>query len=140
MKKRSKDISLEFEKMAQDKCEENLLKIQNKILEECRQKNEDLNKLFFEEKMKHYKLFKSSKTTSKNNEWKSILNLRTHSKKVKKRGRKSKKSKSMENENENILQEVFSQLSPGTNESVINENEDKVIYNFDYVQTHVFLF
>lgn len=96
MKKRCKEISEEFEKMILGKSSDEIEKIENDILEECKRKNEETNKIFFEEKLRHYKLFKNSKTNSKNKEWKNILNLRTHSKKVKKRGRKPKKLKNPE--------------------------------------------
>ena len=139
MKKRCKEISIELEKLIENKSTEQTEKIENEILEESKAKNEETNKTFFEEKLRHYKLFKDSKTNSKNKEWKNILNLRTHSKKVKKRGRKSKKNKSLGGEN-NITMDP-SQYSPESNNSVVNENEDKVIYNkLDYIlQKHVFL-
>lgn len=111
MKKRCKDIATEFDKLKKDKTQEEIDKIQNDILEEYKQKNEQENKVFFEEKMKHYKNFKNSKSTSKNKEWKNILNLRTHSKKVKKRGRKAKKKNLVYSdsdvENEDLNDENF---------------------------------
>lgn len=125
MKKRCREISAEFEKLIEHKSLEQVEKIENEILEESKRKNEDTNKTFFEEKLKHYKLFKNSKTNSKNKEWKNVLNLRTHSKKVKKRGRKSKKSKCLGGGENNIALDV-SQNTPESNNSVVNENENKV--------------
>lgn len=139
MKKRCKEISAEFERLIDNKSSEQIEKIENEILEESRRKNEETNKVFFEEKLKHYRLFKNSKASSKNNkELKSILNLRTHSKKVKKRGRKSKKIKCL---SENNIALDASENSPETNNSLVNENEDKVNINkIDFVQKHVFYF
>ena len=138
MKKRCKEISIEFQKIIDNKSSEQIEKIENEIFEESKKKNEETNKDFFEEKLKHYKLFKNSKSNSKNKDLKNILNLRTHSKKVKKRGRKSKKIKTL---NENIIAMDASQNSPHTNNSVVNEIEDKVNINkIDFVQKHVFIF
>mgnify|MGYP000852313484 CR=1 FL=1 len=149
MKKRCKDISNEFDKLKKEKSFDEVEKIQNEILLEYKNKNEKENKVFFEEKMKHYKNFKNSNSTSKNKDWKNILNLRTHSKKIKKRGRKAKKIKqdfnNEENENEendNDNDNENENLSQNENEFIKNENieiknilsltqsEDKVIFNF----------
>ncbi len=131
MKKRCKDISDEFENFIKGQNSETINKIENDILEECKRKNEDTNKDFFEEKLKQYRLFKSSKSNSKNKEWKNILNLRTHSKKVKKRGRKSKKIvKTIENNN---IQIKIPQNSSNTNNSFLNENIDKVVKFFSKI-------
>lgn len=127
MKKRCKEISAEFEELIKAKSPEIIEKIQNEILEECKKKNEETNKRFFEEKLRNYKLFKSSKSNSKNKEWKNILNLRTHSKKVKKRGRKAKKNKNILEENTLGIEASQSQNSLEFNNSICNEIEDKVI-------------
>lgn len=141
MKKRCKEITAEFETLIEHKSLEQIKKIENEIFEESKIKNEETNKAFFEEKLKHYKLFKNSKTNSKNKEWKNILNLRTHSKKIKKRGRKSKKDKGSDEAENNIGVDASQQYSPETNNSVVNENEDKVNYNkIEFVRKNVFLF
>jgi len=127
MKKRCKEISNEFEELIKTKSPEMIEKIQNDILEECKMKNEETNKRFFEEKLRNYKLFKSCKNNSKNKEWKNILNLRTHSKKVKKRGRKAKKNKNNLEENNLGIEATQSQNYLEMNNSIFNENEDKVI-------------
>ena len=120
MKKRCREINVEFEKIINTRTNESLEKIENEILEECKTKNEDSNKSFFVEKIKQYKLFKNSKTNSKNKEWKTILNLRTHSKKIKKRGRKTKKIKSTEN--------IIKDNTKLSVNSLNLENENKVKY------------
>lgn len=148
MKKRCKDISNEFDKLKKDKSEEDIEKIQNEILENYKNKNEKENEVFFEEKMKHYKNFKNSKTTSKNKDWKNILNLRTHSKKIKKRGRKAKKIKDkhtteiIENEYEYDYEDrvsIYQNEETPIKENTISKNnlvefpilnsEDKVYFN-----------
>lgn len=91
MKKRCKDLNAELELKILFNQEENSENLQNKILEESKIKNEENNIIFTEKKKKDYKLFINSKSNTKNKEWKNTVNLRSHSKKVKKRGRKSKK-------------------------------------------------
>jgi hypothetical protein len=86
MKKKCKDLNGEFENLLKERnC--NSDDLEESILNECKLKLKDFNKAFFDEKMKHYKRFVNSKTNTNKN-WKTILNLRTHSKKIKKRGRK----------------------------------------------------
>lgn len=136
MKKRSKEISSEFEKILAEKGNESEESIVNQILIESKKKNEECNKLFFEEKMKHYRIFKNSKSSSKKKEWKSILNLRTHSKKVKKRGRKSKKGKNSKT-NDSIYQDIATK-SPSMNKT-FDSNEIKV-KNDDYTDMKVIFF
>jgi hypothetical protein len=115
MKKRCKDISKEFDKLKKEKTFEEIEKLTNEILEDYKIKNENENKTFFEEKMKHYKNFKNSKSSCKDKNWKNILNLRTHSKKVKKRGRKAKK----------IITEKGLNLNEEDDESII-ETENSI--------------
>jgi hypothetical protein len=68
------------------------LKIQNEILEKCKEKVEKENKIFYDEKIKNYEKFKNTSLENKNGilKLKKILLLRTHSKKTKRRGRKRK--------------------------------------------------
>jgi predicted transcriptional regulator len=91
MKKKCKELSGEFYEMLKTRCS-NAQELEDTILEESKEKLKEFNKNFFDEKMRHYKKFMNSKPSSKQN-WKSILNLRTHSKKIKKRGRKRLKNK-----------------------------------------------
>jgi hypothetical protein len=91
MKKKCKELMSEFEGMLSER-NSNHDELEESILNECKVKLKDFNKAFFDEKLRHYKRFVNSKTSSNKN-WKSILNLRTHSKKIKKRGRKRLKGK-----------------------------------------------
>jgi hypothetical protein len=144
MKKRCKDISKEFDLLKKEKTFEDIENITNEILDEYKIKNEKENKIFFEEKMKHYKNFKNSKSTCKDKDWKNILNLRTHSKKVKKRGRKAKKTKNEKglysnsnlNEEENEYQNSI-ELNENSNDISIKlekKNENIQIKNILIVQ------
>jgi hypothetical protein len=115
MKKRCKEISEELEELIKEKSSDEIEKIENHILEECKRKNEETNKIFFEEKLVNYKLFKNSKSDTKNKEWRNILNLRSHSKKIKKKGRKHKKKNS-----ESIITET------SINSALKHENLDEL--------------
>jgi hypothetical protein len=86
MKKKCKDLIFEFEELLRERnC--SIYELEESILEECKDKLREDNKTIFDEKLRNYKKFVNSKANSNKN-WKSILNLRTHSKKIKKRGRK----------------------------------------------------
>jgi hypothetical protein len=85
MKKKCKELNYEFENIVKMRNEDVVL-IENDILEKCKNELNETNKKFFDERMKYYKKFINSKSDSKS--FKSVLNLRTHSKKTKKRGRK----------------------------------------------------
>ena len=102
MKKRCKDLKEEFELKILFNQEENSENLLNKILEESKKKNQENNIIFIEKKNKDYKLFINSKSNTKNKVWKNTVYLRSHSKKVKKRGRKSKKLKSPNKNDENL--------------------------------------
>lgn len=126
MRKRSKDISKEFEKLTQEKSDDLIQKIEIEILEECKKAIKESNKIFFEEKLKEYNLFKTN-TNFKNKVSKSHMNLRTHSKKVKKRGRKPKNRK-IENSG-NVHHEESLNSPVRTNDRigiVENSSKDKV--------------
>ena len=92
MKKKIENIEKEYEEKIKDKNEEEIIKIQDEILEKCREKVERENKIFYDEKIKNYEKFKNTSLDNKNGilKLKKILLLRTHSKKTKKRGRKRK--------------------------------------------------
>ncbi len=112
MKKRCNEIQADFDEIVKKKIEENELHIdyfieanvitavEDEILSHCQQKNEEINKSFFDERIKQIYKFKKSKITKDSEQkWKKILNLRSHSKKIKKRGRKKNKIPKKENDN-----------------------------------------
>lgn len=104
MKKRSREIALEFAELVQDKSLEETRFIENQILDDCQKSIRESNKTFFTEKFIHYEKFKNTKSNTPTiKKLKKILNLRTHSKKIKKRGRKRKVT--FEKEKENLTKE-----------------------------------
>ena len=92
MKKRVDNLKEEYEKMIMGKNEEEIDQIQKDILERCKTVVEQENQKFFNEKMKNYEKFKNTTMDNKQSMYKlkKILLFRTHSKKVKRRGRKKK--------------------------------------------------
>ena len=92
MKKKIENLTEEYENMIQGKTEEEIDQIQKDILERCKKVVEQENQKFYDEKMKNYEKFKNIKIDNKKsmNKLKKILLFRTHSKKVKRRGRKKK--------------------------------------------------
>ena len=92
MKKRVDNLKEEYEKMIMGKNEEEIDQIQKDILEKCKTVVEQENQKFFNEKMKNYEKFKNTTMDNKQSMYKlkKILLFRTHSKKVKRRGRKKK--------------------------------------------------
>ena len=92
MKKRIDQLQAEYDNMIKDKTPEEIKKIQDDILQKCKVMVEEENKKFFDEKMKNYEKFKNSTVDNKQNMYKlkKILLFRTHSKKIKRRGRKKK--------------------------------------------------
>jgi hypothetical protein len=65
--------------------------IEEDILKGCQERINEKNKHFYEERKKQLSKFKKSKFKGESaKKWKKILNLRSHSKKTKKRGRKKK--------------------------------------------------
>jgi hypothetical protein len=97
MKKRSKELSVEFSEMVRNSNILDSHQLEDSILERCRLKNVETNKTFIEQKMKTFKKFMNSKSSSRKN-WKKELNLRTHNKKIKKRGRKCRKMLKIDSE------------------------------------------
>ena len=92
MKKKIESLSEEYENMILGKSEEEIEQIQNEILDRCKKVVEQENQKFYDEKMKNYEKFKNITIDNKQsmNKLKKILLFRTHSKKVKRRGRKKK--------------------------------------------------
>ena len=92
MKKRMEQLTIEYENMIKGKNEEEIDQIQRDILEKCKIVVEQENQKFYDEKMKNYEKFKNITVDNKQSMYKlkKILLFRTHSKKVKRRGRKKK--------------------------------------------------
>ena len=92
MKKRIEQLQIEYDNMIKDKNEEEISKIQDDILDKCKIVVELENKKFYNEKMKNYEKFKNITVDNKQSIYKlkKILLFRTHSKKMKRRGRKKK--------------------------------------------------
>ena len=92
MKKRIDQLQIDYDNMIKDKTEEEITKIQDDILEKCKVVVEQENKKFYDEKMKNYEKFKNITVDNKQSMYKlkKILLFRTHSKKMKRRGRKKK--------------------------------------------------
>ena len=128
MKKRVDNLKEEYEKMIMGKNEEEIDQIQKDILERCKTVVEQENQKFFNEKMKNYEKFKNTTMDNKQSMYKlkKILLFRTHSKKVKRRGRKKK----------NILGEekttssIKNYLSSTNNKNTIENNSvNKILKN-----------
>ena len=92
MKKRLELLQNEYNNMIKDKSEEEINKIQQDILSKCKIVVVEENQKFYDEKMKNYEKFKNINADNKQsmNKLKKILLFRTHSKKIKRRGRKKK--------------------------------------------------
>ena len=92
MKKRLEQLQKEYDNLIKDKTEEEIKKIQDDILQKCKIVVEKENKDFYDEKMKNYEKFKNITVDNKQSMYKlkKILLFRTHSKKIKRRGRKKK--------------------------------------------------
>ena len=92
MKKRIDQLQIEYGNMVKDKSEEEINKIQDDILQKCKVIVEQENQKFYDEKMKNYEKFKNITVDNKQSMYKlkKILLFRTHSKKIKRRGRKKK--------------------------------------------------
>ena len=92
MKKRIEKLQNEYNNIIKDKTEEEINKIQHDILQKCKSVAEKENQIFYNEKMKNYEKFKNATVENKQNMYKlkKILLFRTHSKKIKRRGRKKK--------------------------------------------------
>ena len=92
MKKRIDKLQEEYDNMIKGKTEEEINKIQEDILSRCKIVVEQENQKFYDEKMKNYEKFKNITLDNKQSMYKlkKILLFRTHSKKMKRRGRKKK--------------------------------------------------
>ena len=92
MKKKIIQIEKEYEEKIKDKSPEEIEKIDEEIMERCKQVVKTENEKFYDEKLKNYEKFKNTSLDNKTGilKLKKILLLRTHSKKTKRRGRKRK--------------------------------------------------
>lgn len=92
MKKKINSIQLEYEMLMKGKTEIEREAIEKTIIIAYKEKLENDNKDFIEQKMKNYEKFKKMKAIDANpkgiNQIKQLLGFRTHSKKNKKKGRK----------------------------------------------------
>ena len=92
MKKRVDNLQEEYDNMISGKNKEEIEQIQKDILDRCKTIVEQENQKFYNEKMKNYEKFKNITIDNKQSmcKLKKILLFRTHSKKIKRRGRKKK--------------------------------------------------
>ena len=92
MKKKVDNLKEEYEKMIKGKNDQEIDQIQKDILDRCKTVVEQENQKFYNEKMKNYEKFKNITIDNKQSMYKlkKILLFRTHSKKIKRRGRKKK--------------------------------------------------
>ena len=92
MKKRVDNLQGEYDNMISGKNKEEIEQIQKDILDRCKTIVEQENQKFYNEKMKNYEKFKNITIDNKQSMYKlkKILLFRTHSKKIKRRGRKKK--------------------------------------------------
>ena len=110
MKKKCPDIESEFLEIVRKRIEDLVAlndfslhekvvaSLEDEILNNCQEKNQDISRSFFDERIKQIYKFKKSKITKDSDQkWKKILNLRSHSKKIKKRGRKKSRFPKIDN-------------------------------------------
>lgn len=132
MKKRIRELANEYEKMVMDKTEEERIEMENELIESCKQTIVDENEKFYNTKMKNYEMFKNTNVNTPSiKKLKKILNFRTHSKKVKKRGRKRKNRLMMTSESKTIVKETPIK----NNKEIIAQSVTKV-YNDDEDNTN----
>ena len=128
MKKRVDNLKEEYEKMIMGKNEEEIDQIQKDILERCKTVVEQENQKFFNEKMKNYEKFKNTTMDNKQSMYKlkKILLFRTHSKKVKRRGRKKKNILGEEKTTSSIKNYLNTTNNKNTSE---NNSVNKILKN-----------
>ena len=128
MKKRVDNLKEEYEKMIMGKNEEEIDQIQKDILERCKTVVEQENQKFFNEKMKNYEKFKNTTMDNKQSMYKlkKILLFRTHSKKVKRRGRKKKNILGEEKTTSSIKNYLSTTNNKNTSE---NNSVNKILKN-----------
>lgn len=122
MKKRIRELANEYEKMIMDKAEEEIIDMENEFIESCKQTIIDENEKFYNTKMKNYEMFKNTNVNTPSiKKLKKILNFRTHSKKVKKRGRKRKNRLLITTESKTLIKETpIKNIKPIMTSSVAN--------------------
>ena len=153
MKKKIIQIEKDYEEKIKDKTPEEIEKIDEEIMERCKQVVKTENEKFYDEKLKNYEKFKNTSLDNKSGilKLKKILLLRTHSKKTKRRGRKRKipyddiinnindpKNKKKENltnneneysvQNENIMPLKEEEEDDEYEEEEINERKNEFYY------------
>lgn len=92
MKKKIIQMQQEYMEMIKEKTPEEINIIQEELISKYKAIAEEENQKFYDEKMKNYEKFKNANMENKQNmsKLKKILLFRTHSKKIKRRGRKKK--------------------------------------------------
>ena len=128
MKKKIVQIEKEYDELIKNKTEDEIEKVQNDILTKCQKKAEIENQKFYDEKIKNYEKFKNVNLDNKTDidYLKKVLFFRTHSKKIKRRGRKRKnndieKTKLSKDKHKIILKNKKSKIIS------LQENEDNAI-------------
>lgn len=134
MKKRCLELEKEFEMMLQERQNDkiHITALEDEILAESQKINEKINKPFFEERLKYINKFKKSTSpVVKGKKWKDILNLRTHSKKLRKRGRKRSKIQSTSSKNAKEGQSIINEKV----HSPIKSNNSSLTPNLSEIKT-----
>ena len=104
MKKKIKDLSIKYNEMFHNKTEEEIKQMEDQIIEDYQKIIIKENEKFYNAKLKNYEIFrKTTSNTPSMKKLKKILNLRTHSKKTKKRGRKPKNQSFQHKNKENLI-------------------------------------
>ena len=117
MKKRIEHLQMEYDNMIQGKTQEEINAINDDILKKCKIVVEQENQKFYDEKMKNYEKFKNITIDNKQSMYKlkKILLFRTHSKKIKRRGRKKKFSSNEERTTSSIKNYITNTTSNSVN-------------------------
>ena len=117
MKKRIEHLQMEYDNMIQGKTQEEINEINDDILKKCKIVVEQENQKFYDEKMKNYEKFKNITIDNKQSMYKlkKILLFRTHSKKIKRRGRKKKFSSNEERPTSSIKKYITNTTSNSVN-------------------------
>lgn len=104
MKKKVKELSSKYNEMTMNKTENEIKEIEDNLIKDCQVVIQRENEKFYNSKLKNYEIFKkTSSNTPSMKRLKKILNLRTHSKKLKRRGRRPKSLTSVKKPKRNNL-------------------------------------
>jgi hypothetical protein len=137
MKKRVPQLNQEFSLKVEERL--NVVKIEEseanrlceeELLQECQRRIGEKNKNFYEERRKQISKFKNAKIKKGgegSKKWKKILNLRSHNKKTKKRGRKKKMGEDDGDDIEVKLGKIqkIEKIDKKCNKSEKNDKNDK---------------